>query len=213
MSADIVSFITQYGYLAVFGLIFLQEIGVPNPVPNEVILLFAGSLAALGKLDFFIIFAVAVLADFIGTSVLFLVFHAFGHVLIERPPKWLPISKEKVEKLADLISRKDRWGIFAGRLIPYLRGYTSVAAGFLQIRPRVFLPIVLVSAIVWSGGYVVVGKLLGQRAADLILSFGNIQRTIVYVLVGLVAFFVLRHIYRHYKKKRKGGEAPEKKNN
>lgn len=202
MTGDIIAFITGHGYLAVFLLIFLQEIGVPNPVPNEVILLFAGSLAAIGKLDFFLVFAVAVLADFVGTSILYFVFHIFGHVLIERPPRWLPISKEKVQKLADLISRKDRWGIFVGRLIPYLRGYTSVAAGFLQISPRVFVPIVFLSAVLWSGGYVIVGKLLGQRAANLILSFGDIQRTVLYVLVALAAIFIGRYIFGHYKKRR-----------
>ena len=202
MSGEFVAFITNYGYLAVFSLIFLQEIGVPNPVPNEVILLFAGSLAAIGRLDFFLVFAVAVLADFIGTSILYFVFHIFGHAIIEKPPRWLPISKEKIKKLADLISRKDRWGIFVGRLIPYLRGYTSVAAGFLQIRPHIFLPIVFLSAVLWSGGYVIIGKLLGQRAANLILSFGNIQRTVLYVLIAIVAFFIGRHIYRHYKKRR-----------
>lgn len=212
MSGEFVTFITNYGYLAVFSLIFLQEIGIPNPVPNEVILLFAGSLAALGKLDFFIVFAVAVLADFIGTSVLYFVFHAFGHVLIERAPKWLPVSKERVQRLADLISRKDRWGIFLGRLIPYLRGYTSVAAGFLQIRPRAFLPVVFLSAVVWSGGYVLIGKLLGKQVDRYTASFGGLQQVFLYTVAIFLLAVIARYIYRYRKNGRNASTEKEKNN-
>ncbi|MCX6740828.1 MAG: hypothetical protein NTY61_00295 [Candidatus Parcubacteria bacterium] len=47
MPHSLAVFITHYGYLAIFFLVFLQEIGVPNPVPNELVLLFSGYLAFL----------------------------------------------------------------------------------------------------------------------------------------------------------------------
>ena len=46
------AYIIKYGYLAIFSLVFLQEIGVPNPVPNELVLLFSGYLTSTGKLNF-----------------------------------------------------------------------------------------------------------------------------------------------------------------
>ena len=51
MSPTLSAYIVKYGYMAIFSLVFLQEIGVPNPVPNEVVLLFSGYLASVGKLD------------------------------------------------------------------------------------------------------------------------------------------------------------------
>jgi len=199
MGAQLASFITHYGYIAVFSLIFAQELGVPNPVPNEAILLFAGSLAAIGTLSFPLVFLAAVGADFIGTSILFFFFFVFRRLLSRRPPKWFPINAERLQKLADLIARRDQWGIFLGRLIPYLRGYASVAAGFLEIPPRIFIPVVFLSAVVWSGGYVLVGYLLGPRVEHFLGYFGGVQQAFVVILVVFVLFFVVRHLYRYLK--------------
>jgi len=49
MSLTLSAYILKYGYIAIFSLVFLQEIGVPNPVPNEVVLLFSGYLSSVGK--------------------------------------------------------------------------------------------------------------------------------------------------------------------
>lgn len=78
MPHSLAVFIAHYGYPAIFSLVFLQEIGVPNPVPNELVLLFSGYLAFLGALNFVLVFLTVVAADFIGTSILYLVFYFFG---------------------------------------------------------------------------------------------------------------------------------------
>ena len=36
-------FLTDYGYLAVFVLMFIEEAGLPLPLPNEVALIYVGS--------------------------------------------------------------------------------------------------------------------------------------------------------------------------
>jgi membrane protein DedA with SNARE-associated domain len=52
MSPSLSAYILKYGYMAIFSLVFLQEIGVPNPVPNELVLLFSGYLTSIGQLHF-----------------------------------------------------------------------------------------------------------------------------------------------------------------
>jgi membrane protein DedA with SNARE-associated domain len=44
MPPELILYITKYGYIAIFVLIFLQEIGAPNPIPNEFVLLYSGYL-------------------------------------------------------------------------------------------------------------------------------------------------------------------------
>jgi membrane protein DedA with SNARE-associated domain len=196
MPPELASFISEYGYAAIFLLVFLQEIGVPNPIPNELVLLFCGYLASTGVMDFSLVFLTAVSADFIGTSVLFFVFYFFGHWILDHKPRWLPISHANIEKLSGKISRRGRWGILLGRLLPYLRGYVSVAAGLLQIKPKVFLVSVIVSAILWSGGYVIAGKLMGPYWDRFTEAIGGIN-TALFIVVGIVILiFVLRHFVR-----------------
>lgn len=190
MPEELILYITKYGYLTIFGLVFLQEIGIPNPVPNEIILLFSGYLASVHRFDIGILLAVVIIADFVGTALLYILFYHFGERLTDKLPKWIPLRKERIHRLSNLITKRGRWGIYLGRLLPYVRGYTSVAAGLLRIPPRVYLLAVLFSAITWSGGYVIAGRILGSRWGTLAEKFGDIN-IIVITIVILVGVFYL----------------------
>ncbi len=192
------NYIINYGYIAVFSLIFLQELGVPNPVPNEIILLFAGYLASIKVLSFSLILLTGISADFIGTSVLYGVFYFFGDQILRHAPHWLPV--EKIESIKQRISKKEVLGIFLGRLIPYLRGYASVAAGLLEIPPKKFLLSVILSAVVWSGGYVLAGRLLGREWNKLVSGFSSLQILTIVVIAIILIFFVAPFLYRRFKK-------------
>lgn len=193
MPAELASYLSSYGYLAIFSLIFIQELGVPNPVPNELILLFSGYLASVHTLSFPLVFLAAVAADFIGTSVLYFAFYYFGPYILAHKPRWIPLSRERIEGIGRTISKKGRWSIYVGRLIPYLRGYASVAAGFMRIPPAIFLTAVIVSAITWSGGYVVAGYFLGPYWQKVAGAMGNIEAIVLVAAVAVAIILVTRH--------------------
>jgi len=197
MPAALVAYITKYGLIAIFSVVFLQEIGVPNPIPTELVILFSGYLSSIGKLSFAAVFFAAVTADFIGTSVLYFVFYYFSSWALARFSK--RISAEKIERLKAKLEKRSFWGVYLGRLLPYVRGYTSVAAGILEIPPRIFLPAVILSAITWSGGYAIAGKLLGSRWASLASRLGT-GKLVILVLITLIIFiFVIPHAHRKYR--------------
>lgn len=199
MNPELTVFLEHYGYLAVFVLVFLPEIGIPNPVPIELILLFIGFLAFSGVLNFWLVFLAAVAGDFIGTTILYSIFYFFGHLFLEKKPRWIPISRAKIEKVSRLVSRRGVLGIYFGRLIPYLRGYVSVAAGLAQVRPKVFIPIVLFSAATWSGGFVIAGRLIGPEWQNLATNLSDIRNGILVIIASVVLIAVAWH----YKKKHK----------
>ncbi len=184
---ELANYIIKYGYFAVFSLIFFQELGVPNPVPNEIVLLFVGYLASIKVLNFSLIFLTSISADFIGTSILYIVFYFFGGQILKHAPRWLPI--QKIEAIKEHVSKKGGWGVFFGRLIPYLRGYVSVAAGLLKIPPKKFLFSVIISATIWSGGYVVAGRLLGKEWDKLASRFSPWQLFMFIAAVIILIFF------------------------
>lgn len=185
MPSEVALYITKYGYLAIFLLVFFQELGVPNPVTNEFVLLFSGYLAFAGVLNLWIAILAAVAADCIGTTVLYAVFYRCGGMIMAHRPRWLPLSEDRINRLAHTIAERRQWGIYVGRLIPFLRGYASVAAGLLPIRPRVFIPAVVVSAITWSGGYVIAGRLLGPYWEHVANKIGRVE-TLIFIAVVLL---------------------------
>jgi len=199
MSSELTLFITTYGYVAIFVLVLLQELGVPNPVTNEFVLLFTGYLAFAGVLDFWLVFLTAVSADIVGTTILYAVFYRFGEYIMKRRPRWFPISRERLDGIAQMLSARQQWGIYVGRLIPFLRGYTSVAAGILPIRPGIFMPAVVVSAITWSGGYVIAGRLLGPYWKEVAEKIGGAASLVLLVMLIVIAMFVGRAMMRKHR--------------
>ncbi len=198
MPDSLVQFITHYGYFAIFGLVFLQEIGIPNPVANELVLLFAGSLAYAGTLSFTGVFLSAILGDVIGTSILYFIFYHLGNQVFTKKPKWIPLSREKIEHLGERVRKHGGWGVFVGRLLPFIRGYASVAAGLFRLKPRPFYAAVIASALLWTGGYVILGSVFGKywvRVAD---TSGGVEK-ILLIAVGIT---ILILVIRHFTQKR-----------
>jgi membrane protein DedA with SNARE-associated domain len=171
MQEELVRYLTIYGYTAVFVLIFLQETGVPVPFPNELLLILSGYLSSKGVLFFPFVILSALSADFIGTNILYFLFYKTGGLIIERKPKWFPLSDRIIEKLTAKISKGGMVTIFIFRLTPFTRGYTSVITGLLQVKPKAFLPIAFATASIWAAFYVTIGFLAGPSWNMLIKIF------------------------------------------
>jgi membrane protein DedA with SNARE-associated domain len=193
MPEEVVFYITSYGYLAIFVLVFLQEIGMPNPFPNELLLILAGYLVFKGVLYLPFVLLTTVMADFAGTSILYFLFSKSGEYILEKKPRWIPISPKIIKNLSLKVNRYGLSGIFIFRLTPFTRGYASVISGLLQIKAKPFLTIAFGSALTWSVIYVSTGYLLGPYWSlflQNIESFKNIMiLTILVVLLAVVIVF------------------------
>ncbi len=194
MPAQLIIDLNKYGYFAIFLLIFLQETGVPNPIPNELVLLFSGYLTFTGILYLPWVILTATLADFIGTNILYFVFYFFGTYILQHKPRWLPVSQVTIHKLTRSISGGNIWMVCIGRLTPFIRGYTSVVCGLIHLRPKKFLPIALISAITWSAVYVSIGKLLGPYWNYVAENISHIKLFLLIILLSILIIIIVRYI-------------------
>ena len=195
MPPDLIIFIARYGYLAIFILVFAQEIGIPNPVPNELVLMFSGYLIFKGILFFPFVILITMSADFIGTSILYIVFYFFGDYILKHKPRWLPISDKTINKVSARISKGGLSTIYICRLLPFIRGYTSVITGLLQIKPNVFLPIALISAATWSSVYVLTGRILSPFLNFSEIKTGKVKLAmLITVIVILTVIIMVRYL-------------------
>ena len=197
MPDELVTYILKYGYLAIFVFVFSQEVGLPNPVPNELVLIFSGYLIFMGILKMPVIILAAVLGDFTGTTILYTVFYFFGVYIFKHKPRWLPIPVKSIFKLKDWVTRNGLMGIYIGRLTPFIRGYTSVIAGLLQIKPRVFLPIGMITASIWATIYVTIGVLLGPFWSHVAPNISSIKYIMLLIFTTIILVIILRSIIKH----------------
>jgi membrane protein DedA with SNARE-associated domain len=200
MTEEIIQYVTHYGYLAIFILIFLQEIGMPNPFPNELLLMFSGYLSFKGLLFLPFVIATAFLADFLGTNLLYFIFYTTGTFILKRKPKWFPLSESVIGRLTKKISNGGQLSIFIFRLTPFTRGYASLITGLLQVKPKIFLPIAIFSAITWSSVYVVIGNLIGPSWDTYAIHTGSLKNVLL-VLIAMAICVILFINYRNNRRK------------
>ena len=202
MPPQLTHYITEYGYLAIFLIVFLQEIGIPTIVPNEISLLFFGYLAYTHTLNLFVILGLVIFADISGTALLYLLFYYFGKFLKKHKPRWLAVPSARIAKLRKRIEDRGSWGIFLGRMTPFVRAYTSVIAGLLRINAKEYLTMVVLSALCWTGSYVIIGWFLGPSWEKLASKINSVSEFVIILSVLIVlSVFVSAFIKRKKAKK------------
>ncbi len=206
MPEEVIYYVTRYGYIAIFVMVFLQEIGMPNPFPNELLLMFSGYLTFKKLLFFPYVILTAVTADFIGTNVLYFLFYYSGSAIMQKKPKWIPVSVNMMDNLSSRISKGGKLNIYFFRLTPFTRGYASVITGLLGVKPKAFLPIAFISALTWSTIYVLCGYIIGPSWDHFTGGIGNFKYLMIAVLALILVLVILLNWYRRYKKGKKGSE-------
>lgn len=200
MPEQIVYYLTNWGYLAVFLLVLLQEIGMPNPFPNELLLIFSGYLSFKGILSLPFVILTVLSADFMGTNILYFLFYNAGTFIMKKKPRWFPLSSGMIDRLSSKISKGGVLTIYIFRLTPFTRGYTSVIAGLLQVKPKIFLPVALFSGLTWATVYIVIGNLIGPSWN---LFTQNIDSFRYYMLAALVIIICAVLLIYGFRKKGK----------
>jgi membrane protein DedA with SNARE-associated domain len=149
--------ILGYGYLAIFLIVFLQELGLPTPVPNEFSLYLFGYLSHQGNLQIGLVLLTAYLAELAGTILLFGFCYTLGPWFAKRIPSWIPFPRKKLMRFREQIRWGGSWRIFICRLTPFIKGYASAAAGLLRYPPRNYLGVALAAACLSTPVYVLAG--------------------------------------------------------
>lgn len=156
-------FLATYGYLAIFVLMFVEEAGLPLPLPNEVALMYAGYLASQGKLDANLAGLAATLGAAGGSSLLYLLARRGGRPLLRRYGRFLHLNERKLDNAERWVARFGLLSVPIARLTPGLRIYTTVIAGVLRVPLKVVFAAVVGASLVWSFFWIHLGRLLGDN--------------------------------------------------
>jgi len=159
MSAILTHYIITYGYLAIFGIVLLQELGMPG-LPNELVLLYFGYLSKQAGLSYPLVICLVVTADITGSFMLYFLFYHGREWLNRIKPSWIKIPVKKIDLLKEKVASHSGRNIFVAKLTPFVRSYLPVVAGLLKIDTGLFGRIVLITAFIWTGGWVTAGWLL-----------------------------------------------------
>ncbi len=183
MEQQVLAWIAQYGYLAIFLLLVFGIVGLP--VPDETMLTFTGYLIFKGHLSPALAFACALAGSVTGITISYWLGQTFGLMLIHRYGRYLRITEAHVQKAHAWFERVGHWGLTFGYFVPGVRHFTAYAAGMAGVRPHQFALFAWSGALLWITTFLSLGYFLGER-------WQAVEKDIHrYFAAGAIAFTVI----------------------
>lgn len=180
--------LAHWGYLALFLLVILGNIGLP--VPEETILVLAGYMCWRGELNLFIVLGIGIVSAVGGDNIGYWVGHRFGKTSLERHASWLLGHPDRLAMMQDFVAKRGALAVFIARFVPGLRFMAGPLAGALGMPVTTFFVANLLGAlcyvpVVVSLGYGI-GYGVGQYVERLRSLGTNVEEV---VLVAALVFF------------------------
>lgn len=183
------------GLIGVFVLMLLDSACVP--VPSEVTMLFAGFEVSSGRYHLASIIAVGILGNVVGSQVAYGVGY-FGRVeLVERYADRLHLHPSQLRRAERWFDRYGAASVLIARILPVVRTFISLPAGFARMPFVRFSGLTLLGCIPWVTAWAVIGDVVGDNWSR----WKDHLRYADYVIVGLIVIAVLVIAIRRWRRR------------
>ena len=177
--------ISQYGYLAVFVLMLAESACIP--VPSEVTMMFGGALAAGAVAGAHPalsgVVAAGVLGNVAGSYLSWAVGKYAGQAAISRWGRRVGVREHEIDRAAAWFERHGPVAVLAGRVIPVIRTFISLPAGFADMPAGTFGVYTTLGVIPWTAALGIAGYALGANWEHVANEFHGPT----YVIAGIAA--------------------------
>jgi len=185
--------IAQLGYVGVAALTFLEN--VFPPIPSELILPLAGYVAATGELRLGLVIAAGTVGSLAGATFWYVLAKRAGEKRfrewVRRHGRWLTLSVSDVDRAQAWFKRRGKWAVLIGRLLPGVRTFVSLPAGFSGMPWPTFLFYSVIGTLAWTAALVYAGAILQAN-------FGAVGRYIDMatniLFAGVAVMMVVRYV-------------------
>ncbi len=192
LADQVLNFASDHVYLALFLLLFIEESGIPLPLPGDTLILLAGAGVADGYVNRWIALVLVVAAVCCGSSILYWVSRLGGLPVVRRVARAVRISDERLDRFRDQLHRHPGKAIVIGRLIPGFRIITSAVAGTFAVPYPIFVLSSAVAALAWGAAYLLIGAFFHDAYRSLAhqLTPGPLALVVLaFVIAALVVLF------------------------
>lgn len=186
-------FLDTYGLIAVFGIILLEEIGIPIPIPSDLIMLGAAARAAQGRFPFIAVFFAILIPMLIGGLAQFLIAKGPGRRLIYRVGKYIGLTRERLDRATETVRKGGVAAVAVGLTTPGVRVAIVPAAGMADLSLAAFAPGLVVGSTVFLGLHFVIGYAGGAALA--LINTPAVFVSALIVVVAVLGFVVWRYIH------------------
>lgn len=192
---DTVEFLFRHGYTLVFAFVLAEQLGLP--IPSTPVLLAAGALAGLGRMNPGMALAAAVAASLAGDSLWFGLGRWRGFSILNL---FCRISLEPdtcVQKTQTTYRRHgSNWLLFA-KFVPGLSTIAPPMAGMFRVAVWKFLALDAAGSVLWSGAFLAAGWWFRDQLELVAAWLSRLGSGLIGVLAGaLIAWVAYKYLQR-----------------
>lgn len=181
---DLGELIGRWGYLAIFLVVVLGNVGLP--LPEEAILVLAGYLVWRRRLRLPIVLAVGIVSAVAGDNLGYWIGRRYGREAIERYGQWVLVTPQRREWMWRLVARHGPVGVFAARFIPGLRAMAGPLAGAAGLGLLRFVVANVLGAAMYVPYAVGLGYAVGYGLGDYVERLRRVVGEIEHLILGAV---------------------------
>ncbi|HYI04702.1 MAG TPA: DedA family protein [Reyranella sp.] len=202
MAEWVIRFIEEHGYLGIAALMVAENLF--PPMPSELIMPFAGFLAARGDLRPELVVPCGALGALVGALPWYFAGRALGCERVmrfaDRHGQWLTFSADEVDRSMKWFARRGPVVLVIGRLVPALRTVVSLPAGIARLPLHSFVVWTLLGSALWCSLLTGAGYLLEAKYEEIAHWLNPASTAILAVIV--VAYLV--RLVRHRRRRSSG---------
>ena len=189
----ITNVIARLGYSGVATLTLLENLF--PPIPSEVVIPLAGFVAASGGLRLDLVIAAGSAGSLAGAIVWYEVGRRIGErrlrAWVGRHGKWLTLSAADVDRSQAWFTRHGGAAVLLGRLIPGVRTFVSLPAGFSAMPRWRFFVYSTVGTVLWTAALAYAGVVL-EASFTVVGDYLNVATNLLWMALAIM--LVARYI-------------------
>ncbi len=180
-------------YIAIFFIAYIENIFPPSP--SDMVIVFGGSLAGIGQIEFLGVLGAATLGSTLGFATMYGSGHWFGVRILESG-KLSFIPKAGVDKVEGWFRKYGYWIIIANRFLAGTRAVVSFFAGLSHMRIVPTTALCFLSALTWNAILVSSGNILGHNWEKIGVYLATYSQTVTAIVILIALGLVVRYILR-----------------
>jgi membrane protein DedA with SNARE-associated domain len=184
------SFLAAHGIYAIILLGFLEAACVP--IPSEVTFGFGGVLAYQGHLNLAQVIIIGSLAELAGSYASYYVGRRGGRPLVHKLGRYVLVTESDVNRAERFLEGRGAWAVSVGRMLPFVRAFTSIVAGLVRLPAIRFGILSLIGTVIYASALASIGYGVGSAwdsvNKGLTVAGYVLFALIVVVIAGFVAY-------------------------
>jgi membrane protein DedA with SNARE-associated domain len=199
------------GYLGVALWVAVESVIIP--IPSELVLPFAGFLAAdttslepiTGQpWSIPLLVTAATIGSLIGALVAYAIGYYGGRPVLIRWGRYLRFTEEDLDKTEGFFVRWGNAAAFFGRMVPVVRSLVSFGAGVGKMKLGPFILFTTLGSIPWNLFLILAGYVLGENW----LQIGEFLKRYEYVVLAILVIVAAAYLYVKFIRPRRNAPRP-----